>query len=131
MSFINHLYFPYDRVAIVTFDSIGQLVLPLTNTLTLADAADVVRNLQVSPPRDPPYCRLCQNRLGTDPSGCTNTSIGGGLKLAGGEFGRQPIRQESLWVVILLTDGVGQRHRARSGRPRVVNAYCPPSTWAT
>jgi hypothetical protein len=39
-----------------------------------------------------------------DQSSCTTTNIGGGMKLGAGMFGHQP-HMESLWVLILLTDG--------------------------
>ena len=41
-----------------------------------------------------------------NPDTCGTTSIGKGLNFAGDEFGNPAtFRQESLWVVILLTDG--------------------------
>jgi hypothetical protein len=61
-------------------------------------------------------------------SGCTNTSIGGGLKAAGAEFGRPPIRRESVWVVILLTDGAANASELDGGTG-VLNKFCPSSTW--
>ena len=63
-----------------------------------------------------------------DPSACTNTSTGGGLKLAAGQFGLPPIRQESVWVVILLTDGAANASETNAVTGQS-NKYCPASTW--
>jgi hypothetical protein len=55
-----------------------------------------------------------------NPDTCGTTSIGQGLLFAGNEFAKPAtFRQESLWVVILLTDGV-------TNGPSFV---CPNTTW--
>lgn len=125
VSFLSRLYFPYDRVAIVTYDHTASLQIPLTNTMTLNEIIDDVKQFPVSSRR----VNHVDCTYGTtgDPSGCTNTSIGGGLKFAGNEFGKEPIRQESLWVVILLTDGAANASEPGTG---TTNMYCPSSTWA-
>ena len=133
VDFVKHLYWPYDRLAIVTFDQSAQVVQPLTNTLTLADWVNTIKGLQVSDPRDPnqPYtlASCTWTTWGDDPGGCVNTSTGGGLTAAGGQFGLPPIRQESVWVVILLTDGAANASEANvaTGQP---NKFCPHSTWS-
>ena len=61
-----------------------------------------------------------------DPAPCTTTNIGGGLLDAGREFsGPEPVRLNSLWVVILLTDGVA--NAGYGGSP--LTYYCPNTTW--
>ena len=57
-----------------------------------------------------------------DPSHYTTTNIGGGLQLAGNEFATDS-RQQALWVVILLTDGVPNAGNQGS------TDYCPHATW--
>jgi hypothetical protein len=131
-SFVDRLNFPYDRVAIVTFDLTAQLVLSITNpnNLSQGEISDLVKNLEVSANPGPTTC--IYSGPGTDPSGCPNTSTGGGLKIAGGQFGLRPIRQESVWVVILLTDGAANASEpvdGYSGSGPGVNKYCPPTTW--
>jgi hypothetical protein len=59
-----------------------------------------------------------------DPSHYTTTNIGGGLQLAGNEFTNDS-RQQALWVVILLTDGVANAGHSAGGF-----YYCPSSTWS-
>ena len=135
VEFVHHLYWPYDRLAIVTFDQSPTLIQPLNNSLTEAQWESAIKALKVSDPRDPPAagCNWTHyaadatgSDLSADPSGCTNTSTGGGLQFAGNEFGKAPIRQESVWVVILLTDGGANASVAGGGK---ANSACPPATW--
>jgi hypothetical protein len=51
------------------------------------------------------YCISCTEGYSDDPSYLPTTNIGGGLKLAGNMFGLET-REDALWVVILLTDGM-------------------------
>jgi hypothetical protein len=130
--FVSRLYFPFDRMALVTYDITADLIVPITNTLTPAQREQAVRDLWVSPRRAPPgypgAIAGCESLVpGQNVSGCTNTSIGGGLKVAGNEFGRVPIRRESVWVVILLTDGAA--NASQPGPGGILNDFCPPSTW--
>ncbi len=126
-SFVERMYFPYDRVALVTYDNGADTVLSLTDAESTDKTAiqTLIRNLEVSPRRnDLPECTY-----GTDgdPSGCTNTSIGGGLRAAGNEFGLA-LRQEAVWVVVLLTDGAANASQL-GGDPPKVNEFCPPAWW--
>jgi len=60
-----------------------------------------------------------------DPSHYTTTNIGGGLELAGNQLATDQ-RQDVLWVVILLTDGVDN-----SGHNDDNSIYfCPQDTWS-
>jgi hypothetical protein len=94
----------------------------------MSAASDVIRNLSVE---EAPICDY--PHASADPSPCTSTSIGGGLMGAASAFS-QPlgginfIREESLWVVILLTDGAANAsvQDPASGN---VNFHCPPTTW--
>ncbi|MCC7362431.1 MAG: VWA domain-containing protein [Anaerolineales bacterium] len=134
-NFVERLNFPYDRVAVVTFALTPTVVIPLTNTLTPADIIDTILNLEVSPPRQPPgypyEAAGCVSLVPEqDVSGCQNTSIGGGLKYGGNEFGRAPIRQESVWVLVLLTDGAANASEDDASVP-TLNKFCPPSTWGS
>lgn len=131
-SFVDRMNFPYDRVAIVTFDIGATIQVPITDARATDAGAlhNVIDNLEVSPkrfPGDGAYCTYTDPNY--DPSGCTNTSIGGGLRLGGGEFGRQPVRQESVWVVILLTDGAANASEPDPNIPLDVNNFCPPTAW--
>jgi hypothetical protein len=69
-------------------------------------------------------CPIFDN--GTDPSSCTTTNIGGGLRLGGNMFATES-RPEALWVVILLTDGAANASNASLGH---LFGYCPDSDWS-
>jgi hypothetical protein len=158
-AFVDQLYFPYDRVSIVTFDDSAGLNghANLGFTGVKADIVAAINNLEVIDPGDclgldgmfdgtNGPCRLYQldalgNMIDADSDGfgdfylgfdcpifhssgnpdtCGTTSIGKGLLFAGNEFAvPATFRQESLWVVILLTDG------AANGP----SDACPNSTW--
>lgn len=130
--FVRQLYFPYDQVAVVTFDKQAQVDLHLsdneTNILNSINNLGVYEAQGVCPHGDP--CRRYDEvgnfglfgcgswgMLGDDPGQCTTTNIAEGLMVAGNEFARPPIREEALWVVILLTDGAAN------------GGACPSSTW--
>jgi Flp pilus assembly protein TadG len=149
VGFVEQLFFPYDRVAVVTFDQTARTVLHLTgDESTIVSAIKGLgvvepdpcvypdgtaftgdgpcRAYEWYPPNTPPYgpynifaCPIF-NATG-DPSTCGTTNIGGGLREAGNEFAVPPIRQESLWVVLLLSDGA-----ANSSHP---DPFCPNFTW--
>ncbi len=143
VDFVDRLYFPYDRVAVVTFDKAATNILqfdqncpaaPCTPDQIKATIETNIKNLEVysgvdeCPDGQPcrPYCYkatiqagYCDNQPGhpmnylastvtgalykgvfdcgngyyfdpdnpQDPSGCTTTDLGDGLKVAGSEFG--------------------------------------------
>jgi hypothetical protein len=147
LSFLDTIFFPYDRVAIVTMTS--QVVDGTRNpvvALPLSDNETNVRNA-ISALRvfQPPVCDTafgpCLNypggsyaglecpifRTTQNPSTCTSSNIGGGLLLAGSEFSRPPIREDSFWVVILLAGGPANATDADP--PLHADGYCPPNTW--
>ena len=129
-TFISQLYLPYDRVALVTFDSAATTQVPLTNTLDMTGTLNAVDALQVSPPHWPiPQCQVFLQGNTNDPSYCTNTSTGDALHHAYDQFSLPPIRQESVWVVILLSDGVPNASEPDPITPTVTNRYCPFSSW--
>jgi len=68
-----------------------------------------------------------------NPSSCTSSNIGGALKLAGAEFAQPPIREDSLWVVIVLAGGptnTGIVDEPEFNPPEEYpDRICPPSTW--
>ena len=71
-----------------------------------------------NPPPNPPTSPA-------DPSPYTTTNIGGGLEMAGNELATDS-RQDVLWVVILLTDGVPNAGHTDNN----TKYYCPQSTWS-
>jgi Flp pilus assembly protein TadG len=131
-SFINDLNTPYDRVAVVDFSQQTILDLKLQSDKNVAKTA--IDNLKVSDALTPGVGTCTWTEMGDDPSGCTNTSIGGGLMAAASAFtdpvgGINAVHEESLWVAILLTDGAANASIPNPADPSIVNIYCPPTTW--
>lgn len=169
-AFVDELFFPYDRVSIVTFDQTAHYVLHFSDDETRNNAAyikNVIQNLTVFSPdvcvaagggpcreyeryedcgprgncngdwSDEPFidengdgigdiyldfrCPELTGYGGSYPANgnaypCGSTNIGAGLRYAGNEFGGATtanpppdppikIRTDSLWAVILLSDG--------------------------
>lgn len=155
VSFVEELFFPYDRVAVVTFDKQATVRLHFSNDKS--DIISAIKNLTVFQ-GDPafgldginaiypnglpsrwydssgiywgPDCPQADWDLQAfypdypNPAPCTTTNIGSGLYAAGVEFTVPPSRQEALWVVILLTDGV-----ANAGYDEHGLYFCPVGTW--
>jgi Flp pilus assembly protein TadG len=173
ISFVQSLYFPYDRVAVVTFDKEARTVRTFSN-----DEATIVDNIKgltvfegdetatgplidppgttginaiypnglpsryydTSDPLNPIYRGLGCPQVDPDPAihdsypdypspaPCTTTNIGLGLYIAGMEFANPGPglagRKNSLWVTILLTDGV-----ANAGYDQNHHYTCPDTTW--
>jgi hypothetical protein len=155
-SFVEQLYFPYDRVSVVTFDKDPHVILHFSNDkntiisqikaltvfqgeVTVADPTGlnaIYPNGNPSRWYDPTGvyyglgCPQTDPLLQTfypnypNPAPCTTTNIGAGMYTAGVEFNVVPVRKNSLWVVILLTDGV-----ANAGYGASSTVFCPVSTW--
>lgn len=148
-------YFPFDRVAVITFDKyavthLGFADIDYANTpaaVIEAQVINTIKNLRVFEaegvcpqgrpcrkyrPEDGAFDRfLCGDGWQfpanpfdpstfediNNPGACTSTNVGGGMLLAGNQFAIPPVRQNALWVVVLLGDGA-----ANGGQ-------CPRSTW--
>jgi hypothetical protein len=123
MAMIGRMYFPYDRLSIVTFASTGSTALDLNVGTSLSSAVSALASLRVS--ADP----ACSFASTLDPRGCTNTNTQEGLRAAGNQFGAWT-REEAVWIVILLSDGGA--NAARDGASPA-NWICPGSpnnpTW--
>ncbi len=155
--FMNTMYFPYDRVAVVTIT--GQTasgtrdhvtVLQLSDSETTVRAA--IASLKVF---EPPACNWatspaspafgpCLNydaggsflgldcplfRDTGDPSSCNSSNIGGALLRAAGEYGVNPVRVDSLWITILLAGGPANATDSPSSS--LLYGFCPPATWSS
>jgi hypothetical protein len=168
VSFVNQLYFPYDRVSVVTFDKRPHVILELSNNkgaIISSIKALTVFQGEETPPSDPTginsiysftapsplpsrwyapdtgfywglQCSQADPTFKADYSPlvfgswapCTTTNIGAGMYEAGVRFNdnhANPFRNNSLWVVILLTDGVANAgYTVTAG---VTQYFCPGS----
>ncbi len=150
---VDRMYFPYDRLAIVTIGRLASAELEL-------DHDDPPQPCGVNP--DPSTCAHsvidgldpvlesdvavdCPNFLVTgDPRGCGSTNTGDGMRIAAGMYCRDAVsyggngdgncdrnemRAEAVWVALVLSDGVVN---AAADVVPVVPAdwWCPNATWA-
>lgn len=133
---IESLWFPYDRVALVTFDGVGRVDLRLEDCASADSAlkkACIIQALEdmriqdnwVDPNRGPDdNCGLWT----PNPSGCMTTNSGHGLRIAYKELFDNR-RDESLAVVLFLSDGVANAANINSNPLLVTDWYCPGDTY--
>jgi hypothetical protein len=142
---VNRMYFPYDRISIVTFGRKPVIALELQDDDPPTPcgvgpdpktcALSVVNGLEVE--LEPITAVDCPG-WSPDPSGCLSTNSGDGLRQAGGRFclddvivngvcDRVEMREEAVWIVILVSDGVANA-ALRSESPDIW--ICPISTHA-
>jgi hypothetical protein len=137
---VQSMYFPYDRVSLVTFDRLAHIELNLSTCAALSPAAqeqcvlDELDLMEVLPTPDvATYCPDWDAL--SDPRGCMPTNTTSGMAAAS-EILRNEGREESVWVVILLSDGVANAAIASSDpadhwtEPASPNDWiCPQSHW--
>lgn len=128
---VGRMYFPYDRVAVVGFGSNADVILDLDDCTfdppnAVAQENCILAGIDSMEVELEPDPGLNCPGWPPDPSGCTSTNTGDGLRLAGNQFGTVG-RDQAVWVVVLLSDGVANAAiRVASSPPEWV---CPPSTW--
>jgi hypothetical protein len=155
----EHLYFPYDRVAIIAATSQVPngsrdpvVVQELTSNKTTV--LNKLAGLKVFEPREcdgtnlPGPCRsyaggiyggnsceYCYSTVPEDWASYPSSNIGGSLLLAGNRFRFDDdpsmidlVREDSLWLVIVLAGGPANATNAQTSLPF---GYCPPPTNGT
>jgi hypothetical protein len=123
-NFVGRLREPFDRVSIVTFDRDGAIIIPMGTNM--GDAMTAVGSLQVY---DEPEC-LYNEGVSPATGGnaenywlCQNTNLGGGLAYGSNQFTDPTLRRdESVWVMIVLSDGAAN---VAKGVTVGVNDFCP------
>jgi hypothetical protein len=149
----------YDRVGLVTFDRFAGTVTGALGTVdefpeTKPDHGltgihgDVKNELNLMEvyPVPPDFDALCPNfddadysgnPFSGDPRGCMRTNTAAGLMLAGKQFANGGGRNEAVWVVVLLSDGVANAAYAVDTvtKEPIANPllpehwYCPQEFW--
>ncbi len=158
LDFLDTLYFPYDRVAVITMtsqtpggDRNRRQILPLTaNKATVAGA---INGLKVFEPRDCDgsdtegsclsydpsgnylgvICQIYQNHLTeaiADPSSCPSSNIGGALNLARSSF-TDPSDPDfaRLDAFWVVVTLIGGPANATDATVTYPNGFCPPYTY--
>jgi len=113
LALVDRMYFPYDRMAVVSFDlnAVSQLHFSDSPTSIKSSIASLTVFKLAS----------CVGWATGNPTGCTNTNIADGLKVGGVEFGLD-VRQEAVPILILLSDGAAN---AATDDSSPVNIICP------
>jgi hypothetical protein len=148
---VDRMYLDYDRVAVVAFSRFAGVVsgtpgtdteapdhdadLHLTSTEssidTALDAIEVYPNISA-----PDICPNWTYRFDSnpdDPRGCMRTNIAAGIGVAGHELQTNG-REDAVWVVVILSDGVGNAAYQipvdfSSLTAGEVSWYCPQNYW--
>jgi len=123
-NFIQRLREPFDRAAIVTFDRDGAVAIPMDTNM--GGALTAVGSLQVY---DEPQC-LHNEGVAPATGGqvenywlCMNTNLGGGVAYGSNQFTDPTLRRdESVWVMIVLSDGAAN---VAKGVTIEGNDFCP------
>jgi Flp pilus assembly protein TadG len=132
---IDRLKFPQDHVAIVQFDRYAWVYdmsasafVPISSTIGASvmisnqqQARDVLTNDFSMQTTGGPI-------QGMNPftSGGLNTNIGGGIRLATQVLATQGRRRNSVWMILLLTDGAPN---ATDSTTDFIAGFCPPAAW--
>lgn len=132
---MDQMYFPYDRVAVVTFDRVGRVAQDLTPSRASVDA--VLDDLEIfnKDTEDPDWVGINCPGFPPDPTGCLSTNSGDGLKKAGQILSGNG-RKEAVWVVIFLSDGIANTANSMDTalltippqKSTLDQWYCPYST---
>jgi hypothetical protein len=158
LDFIETLYFPYDRVAIVTMtsqtpggDRYPREILALSSNK--ATILSRINNINVFEPQDcdgsgttegsclnyingnfdRTICEIWEkhaNEATADPSSCPSSNIGGALDLARVAFTEDPLhtRLDAFWVVVSLLGGPANATDVLDPID-YPNGFCPQYTW--
>ena len=159
LDFIDTLYFPYDRVAIVTMTSqhSGGLRPPMELTPLISDKEDIVdyiNSINVFEPRvcdgsgteegaclkyvngvyDGTICEIYELNVNTnpnvDPSSCPSSNIGGVLNLAAYALqGSGEADEMRLDSFWVVVALLGGPANATDSHPSFPNGFCPRNTW--
>ena len=147
---LDRMYFPYDRISIVTFAAEAAVVLELDDcndpdpAVIRACVRTALDNLEIALERSPPAD--CTYDSDGDPRGCTNTNFGDALRFAAGRFclddgpppalagngncDRSEMREEAVWITILQSDGAANAAVKNAPPMAAADWLCPSATFA-
>ena len=130
LGLLDNMFFPYDRMAVVSFSHLSATEITLTDGNNFAAVEAAIKALDVALPAPNPPCDIS----GGDPRGCPTTNTAAGLtrggNLLGDNNGDGPgadFRADSVWIVILLSDGAANAALVNGGNPLIRDDWiCPP-----
>ncbi len=148
---VDKMNYPFDRVGLVSFDRFAGGVNGIVGEDSEVPTTTVNQSLISSPAAVkakldamnvypvPNFTALCPNfasgSKSGDPRGCMRTNTAAGLMLAGRELATYG-RDEAVWVVVLLSDGVANAAYGVNSDFTPINVplladdwYCPQEFW--
>lgn len=133
---LGQMRFPFDRMALITFDQLARIEISLEDGDNFLDIDDALSYMYVRREPSQGIEPCVPDRFGgpgVDPRGCTPTNTAEALRYAGNQFGYYK-RDEAVWIVILLSDGGANAALKTDGNPALADDWlCPGSpgqpTW--
>ncbi len=133
---LGQMRFPFDRMALITFDQMAHVQLSLQDGDDFWAVNDPLFYMSVGTEPERGLEPCVPNRWGPgtiDPRGCTSTNTAEALRYAGNQFGLYK-RDEAVWIVIFLSDGGANAALKTGGNASQVDDWlCPGSvgqpTW--
>lgn len=135
LEFASRMYYPYDRVAVVSFHRQAITLIDLVNGNNLTAVQNAIRSIQVYDPSLSPDTDQCAGMycsggtcspvpgqepgVGVDPRPCPSSNVAGALLQAYNILSTQGRREEegALWAIVLLSDASPNATDPASGLP--------------
>ncbi|WP_376788972.1 pilus assembly protein TadG-related protein [Thermoflexus sp.] len=152
--FAERMYYPYDRVAVVSFDRQARLLVDLNGGTSLATVQNAIQSIQVYDPAQNAQTAKCAGMdctsgncrpvsvlvpgPDTDPRPCPSSNVQGALRLAYNILATQgrPAETGALWAIVMLSDAAANATDPSPSSPDPVARdfglcprYNPPPSW--
>jgi hypothetical protein len=154
MMFAAQMYYPYDRVAVVSFDRQARLWVDLNGGTSFATVQNAIQSIRVYDPSQNASTAQCAGMdctsgncipvpvfepgAGNDPRPCPSSNLQGALRLAYSVLAEQGRRAETgaLWSIVILSDAAANTTDPSTSSPDEATRnfglcpkYSPPPAW--
>jgi len=154
LEFAAQMHYPYDRVAVISFDRQARLWVDLNGGTSLATVESAIRSIQVYDPSQNPQTTKCAGMdctsgncvpvpvfepgAGNDPRPCPSSNVQGALLLAYNVLATQGRLAETgaLWAIVILSDAAANATDPSPSSPDpaardfgLCPKYTPPPGW--
>jgi Flp pilus assembly protein TadG len=154
MMFAAQMYYPYDRVAVVSFDRQARLWVDLNGGTSFATVQNAIQSIRVYDPSQNASTAKCAGMdctsgncipvpvfepgAGNDPRPCPSSNLQGALRLAYSVLAEQGRRAETgaLWSIVILSDAAANTTDPSTSSPDEATRnfglcpkYSPPPAW--